>query len=336
MKKALLIVAAIGLVLVAQASFGGTLSAPVGGVSIGNAVPYTNHADPLLVDRGLPSVGVYAGGTNPNWSLRSNIGDGDFDAQDPIWVNNNYGPPELAGDTFTLPTSAYVTDVRLWLDPNNGAASYAAAFQSVSLMLGSNTPNPAFSWSYQPGGAWNGGSFPANGPLPLSSSSMSLLPGAPTETDVTYPGAPVNPNTGLPYMLWQLDFPVNQTLAAGNYSFAIDPVAYACPYNISGNGESYYIAFLDETMQGFSSGYPNDSSRRLRPGLLHRRHDLRPVYVAVGRSHAVRHQRSGVWRSSRAEQHFAVRVRGPGLGGLPRLAAMLERVTTKSVDWLGR
>ena len=32
MKKALLIVAALGLVLVAQASFGGTLLAPVGGV----------------------------------------------------------------------------------------------------------------------------------------------------------------------------------------------------------------------------------------------------------------------------------------------------------------
>ena len=56
-------------------------------------------------------------------------------------------------------------------------------------------------------------------------------------------------------MLWQLDFPVNETLTAGNYSFAIDPVANACPYNISGNGESYYIAFLDCTMQGFSSGY---------------------------------------------------------------------------------
>ena len=54
---------------------------------------------------------------------------------------------------------------------------------------------------------------------------------------------------------------MNQWLTGGTtYGFAVDPTGNPCPYNISGNGESYYIAFVDETMQGYSSGYPNDSS----------------------------------------------------------------------------
>ena len=114
-------------------------------------------------------------------------------------------------------------------------------------MLGPVTPNPAFTWSYQPGGLWNGGSFPANGALPLLSSNLSLSGAVPTETNVVFPGTS--------YPLWQLDFPVDQTLIGGqSYGFAIDPTGNPCD-NASGNGESYYIAFLDNTMQGFSSGY---------------------------------------------------------------------------------
>ena len=204
----------------------------------------------LLMDRGLPSTGVYAGGSNPIWSERTNIGDGDYYSQDPIWAAQSLGPPELCGDTFVQPTTAYVTDIRVWLDPNNSAPSYSAAFSSMSLMFGPATPNPSFVPTYQPGGLWNNGTSPAP---PLLSSSMSLLPGTPTETNVTFPGTS--------YPLWQLDFPVNQTLVGGQtYSFAIDPVCNPCPYNITKNGESYYIPFLDMTMQGYSSGYPNDSS----------------------------------------------------------------------------
>jgi hypothetical protein len=212
------------------------------------------QATTLFVDRGLPSTGVYAtsAGGGTDWSQRTNIGSGDYDPQDPIWVNDNYGPPELSGDTFVMSTTAYVTDIRVWLDPNNGASSYAAAFSAMSLMLGQVTPNPSFTPSYQPSGAWNGGSFPASGPLPLLSSNLAKLTGAPTETDVTFPGTS--------YKLWQLDFPVNQVLTGGtSYGFAIDPTGNPCN-NASGNGESYYIAFLDCTMQGHSSGYPNDGS----------------------------------------------------------------------------
>ena len=83
-------------------------------------------------------------------------------------------------------------------------------------------------------------------------SSLALPAGVPTETTVTFPGTP--------YPLWQLDFPVNQWLTGGTtYGFAIDPTGNPCN-NASGNGESRYIAFLDCTMQGYSSGYPNDSS----------------------------------------------------------------------------
>ena len=200
MRNLFLIAAAASLALVAQASFGGSLIAPVGGVSSGNAAGYQNHADPLLMDRGLPTTGVYAGGTNPNWGQRTNIGTGDYDAQDPIWVNDNYGPPELAGDTFSLSQTAYVTDIRLWLDPNNGASSYAAAFQSMSLMLGSYTTSPTFSWQYQPSGWWNlpqtNANWNSNGPV--GSSSMSLLPGAPTETNVTFPGTRLIPTLACP------------------------------------------------------------------------------------------------------------------------------------------
>lgn len=183
----------------------------------------------LLMDRGLPSTGVYAGGSTPNWSQRSNISTGDYDSKDPLWpANPSWGPPEVFGDDFTLPTAAsfyQVTDVRVWLDPNNGAASYGAAFNNVSLMLGQGTG---------------------------TSVNLSLASSTPTETDVTFPGTS--------YPLWQLDYAVNFTAAGGSgYSFAINPDGKPCN-NASGNGESYFIAFLDCTMQGYSSGYPNDSA----------------------------------------------------------------------------
>ena len=60
----------------------------------------------ILVDRGLPSTGVNAvdGSGNADWSRRTNISNGDYDPQDPIWAAMNWGPPELAGDTFAMPS----------------------------------------------------------------------------------------------------------------------------------------------------------------------------------------------------------------------------------------
>jgi len=90
------------------------------------------------------------------------------------------------------------------------------------------------------------------GPGTGTSVNLSVVSSTPTETDVTFPGTS--------YPLWQLDFAVNFTAPGGTgYSFAIQPDGKPCN-NASGNGESYYIAFLDCTMVGYSSGYPNDSS----------------------------------------------------------------------------
>ena len=103
--------------LVAQASFGGPLlTAVTGAATIGDGLREIDPPDGSIMDRGLPSTGVYAGGTNPNWSQRTNIGGGDYDRRDPIWAADDFGPPELAGDTFTMPGVAaqYVTDLRLW------------------------------------------------------------------------------------------------------------------------------------------------------------------------------------------------------------------------------
>jgi len=201
------------------------------------------------VDRGLPTTGAYAA----SWADRTNVGSGEYDPLDPIWAQNpSWGPPELAGDTFTMPTGAsayHVGDIRLWLIPG-GAPSYSAAFNGIWLMLGPVAANPSFSWTYQPNGPWNGNSEPATGPV--LSSNLSLVSTAPTETDVTYPGTS--------YPLFQLDFPVNLTLTGGaSYGFALHPFGNPCN-NASGNGESNYIAFLAQVMQGYSSGYPSDSS----------------------------------------------------------------------------
>jgi hypothetical protein len=249
MKKVIFLVAALGLLFFAEASFGGPIVASNGAGAIGAGSAPVLPSDGLLMDRGLPTTGVYAGGTNPDWTQRTNIGNGDYDPRDPAYGDS---PAQLAGDTFTLPGSGnfYITDIRLWLDPNNGASSYSASFSAMNLMLGPVTPNPSFTPTYQPGGYWNGGSFPADGALPLLSSNLSLLSAQPTETDVVFPGTS--------YPLWQLDFPVNQTLTGGaSYGFAIDPTGNPLPEGNSGsgNGESYFIAFLDNTMQGFSSGY---------------------------------------------------------------------------------
>ena len=71
------------------------------------------------------------------------------------------------------------------------------------------------------------------------------------------------------------------------------------------------------------------TARTGRPRLLYGRLPLRPIHVAVGRSYAVRRKRPGIRGCSRAEQHPAVRVRGAGPAGLPRLAETLERTITE-------
>jgi hypothetical protein len=182
----------------------------------------------LLVDRGLPSTGVFA--TNSagevDWSHRSNISAGDYDAKDPFYVTNSL-PRLVPGDDFTLPTTAnsyHLTGLRVWLTPN-GTASFSDMFNSVSLMLGQGTGSGAH---------------------------LSLLGTAPTVSSVTFPGTS--------YPLWQLDYSLDLTAPSGTgYSFALYANGKPCN-NVSGNGESYYIAFANCTMVGYSSGYPHDSS----------------------------------------------------------------------------
>jgi hypothetical protein len=181
-------------------------------------------ANTLLVDRGLPTTGVYA----PSWAVRNNIGTGDYDVKDPIWsANPGWGLPAVPADDFTLPTAAssyHITGLRVWLCPN-GAPSYGAAFNNVSLMLGQGTGTAAV---------------------------LSKLSVTPTETDVTFP------NTSFP--LWQLDYALDLTAPGGaGYTFGVYGDGKACN-NASGDGESDYIAFVDCTMEGYSSGYPHDGS----------------------------------------------------------------------------
>ena len=152
-----------------------------------------------------------------------------------------------------------MTDLRLWLDPNNGARLTAPRSSRMSLMLGRlPQTRPFLVIPARRGLEWR--HFSCQRSLPLSSSSMSLLPGASDGDQCGVSGAPVTPTPACPICCGNSTSRLIRPWPPANYGFAIDPVAYACPYNISGNGESYYIAFLDETMQGFSSGYPNDSS----------------------------------------------------------------------------
>jgi hypothetical protein len=182
----------------------------------------------VLVDRGLPSTGVFAtdGSGNVDWPHRSNIGTGDYDAKDPINATNGWRP-EVPGDDFTLPATAssyHMTDLRLWLSPN-GTTSFSNMFNSVSLMLGQGTGATA---------------------------TLSVLAVTPSVSSVTFPGTS--------YPLWQLDYPLDLTAPGGTgYSFAVYADGKACN-NAGGNGESNYIAFADCTMRGYSGGYPNDSS----------------------------------------------------------------------------
>jgi hypothetical protein len=182
----------------------------------------------LLVDRGLPSTGVFATNSSGqvDWSQRSNISIGDYDAKDPFYVNNSTARL-VPGDDFTLPTTAnafHLTGLRVWLTPN-GTTPFGDMFNSVSLMLGQGTG---------------------------SSATLSLLAATPTVSSVTFPGTS--------YPLWQLDYSLDLTTPAGSgYSFAIFANGKPCT-NASGNDEAYYIAFADCTMVGYSSGYPHDGS----------------------------------------------------------------------------
>ena len=140
-------------------------------------------------------------------------------------------PLTVPGDDFTLPAAAssyQVTDVRIWLE-GYGSTPFSDMFNSVSLMLGQG-----------------------NG-------SLSKLAVTPTVTAVTFPGGVSGSD-----QLWQLDYSVDVTAAGGaKYSFAIYPDAKAVPSPPGTNNETYYIAFLDATRTGYSSGYPNDSSDSL-------------------------------------------------------------------------
>ncbi len=171
------------------------------------------NATTLLVDRGLPTSNVQI--PNSDWTTQNNFASGNLDVQA---VNADYadnGPSVVAGDSFTAPTgnaAGYqITDIRMWIRGGFSAPAYSSEFSSMGLMAG-----------------------PAGGPL------TTLAGVNATETDTAFP------NGQAPgYVLWQLDFPVNITLAPGQQeAYAILPVSK--PGGPAGYG-NYYIAFLEAT-----------------------------------------------------------------------------------------
>ena len=202
----------------------------------------------LLMDRGLPTTGIYAvdGSGNVDWSTRTNISVGCYDYKEPtINYYPGYGNVvDMDGDDFSLPAASgslpnyNVTNVRVWLT-RDGTNDFSTYFNSVSLYM-----------------AQGDGSIT---PLTLASST-------PTVTTVPF---------GSSHYLWQLDFPVDFTAPAGAFcSFAVFADGQACPYNYDGNSENYYMAYLEAIAQGYSSGYPNDGSDGL----------VKDFYAPIGNS----------------------------------------------------
>jgi autotransporter-associated beta strand protein len=183
-----------------------------------------------LVDRGLPTYGVYAvtGTGDVDWANRTNIGNGNYDSKDPIWAANpSWGAPELSGDDFTLPVgnlgtadpNFHVTDIRMWIR-GSATTSFSQEFNNISLMVG-----------------------PKGGPL----TDLNLTP---TVTAVHYPNGQ-SPSS----VLWQLDYAVNLTGTSGQqFSYAIVPNGKASG-GAQGYGEAYYMAFMDAVMTAAQTGH---------------------------------------------------------------------------------
>ncbi len=189
-------------------------------VSLFLAIAGAAQAD-MLVDRGLPTYGVYEGSSwGTDWSTQNNFAVGYYDPKDPA----NPPPVDEPGDDFTLPTGSptnfyNVTDIRIWIQASS-TYTYSQEFNNIGLMLGS-----------------------IGGPL----TNLDITP---TVTTVGFP------NGQAPgYNLWQLDYAVNFTGVAGSqYSFAILPDAKA-DGGVQGDGESYFLAFLESTALRAQTGY---------------------------------------------------------------------------------
>ena len=136
------------------------------------------QASILLVDRGLPTYGVYEGSSwGTNWSLQNNFAVGYFDPKDPA----NVPPMDVPGDDFTLPTGPtgpnpyQITDIRIWIQ-GSSTLTFSQEFNNISLLLG-----------------------PIDGTLTNTNVT-------PTVTAVGFPNGQA-PGT----VLWQLDYAVNLT-----------------------------------------------------------------------------------------------------------------------------
>ena len=234
MKKVFLIVAALSLALVAQASFGDLL--------VDRGLPSTNLSTPRIIGNGTLDNPQYPG----YWG--STIAIGAYDPKDPVYNDPANLPIIESGDQFTLPAGAanyYVSDIRIWLidayspetysgQITNDVPAFYNEFNSISLRLG-----------------------PGLGPV------TTLTGIAPTVTQVQYGNGTdqADPNTPYYYPIWQLDYPVDMTLAGGaQYSYSILPDGKAIPDGPGPWGEEYYMPFMSTTEVGYSSGYPNDGS----------------------------------------------------------------------------
>jgi hypothetical protein len=184
------------------------------------------RADTLLVDRGLPTANLNTGD-----SSQSNV---------------NWGDPDssvMMGDDFTLPPAAGsygVTDIRVWL---------------VNGYFGSWPPPtplnpPSFAQMF------NGVSLELKGP----SGGFSVVSSTPIVTPVTYSdGSAYEGYAGLYSQIYQLDFAVNLTAAAGSkYYFAINASANVDLNNEYGVGLDY-IPFLSASNAALS-GSPQQGS----------------------------------------------------------------------------
>ena len=224
-EKVFSIVAALGVALVAQASFGD-----------------------LLFDRGLPpdtaslSQPAQPLGTGV-WG--STISITDLDPKDADYQTHpSYLPITTPGSQFVMPAAAsgyYVTNVRLWItdlyhpesysgEITNDVPAFESLYNSIGLRLGQGT-------------------------------TVTNLPTVPTITQVQFPGGQdfSTPNGAYYAPLIQLDYPVDMTLAGGTqYSFLILPDAKAKPTYPA--EYQYYFAFMLSTEEGYSSGSPNDDA----------------------------------------------------------------------------
>ena len=179
------------------------------------------QATTLLVDRGLPTYGVYTGTDYSTWATQNNFQVGELDSKAPD------GGSDFLGDDFTLPATGdgyHVTNIRMWI-LGSSTVSYSDKYNNVGLMLG-----------------------PKGGPL-------TPVPGiVPTVTTVGFADGSGTTPGGKYATLWQLDYAVDFTAAPGSqYSYALTPDGKAA--NGNQGSHAYYIAYLESTTLRSQNGF---------------------------------------------------------------------------------